>query len=99
MLFIDLGIVLFVCRTGGCLLRFLFQGDLVQEPSNKSLLLSQIAALLAPIKSEVDSIKASQPNTVPVQWPNLIAVNSTPYAGGFWGNNYGWGNGFNGYWS
>lgn len=54
---------------------------------------AQIAALLAPIKSEVDSIKASQPNTVPVQWPNLIAVNSTPYTGGFYGYGYGYGNG------
>ena len=51
---------------------------------------AQIAALLAPIKSEVDSIKASQPNTVPVQWPNLVAVNNTPYSG-FYG--YGYGNG------
>lgn len=51
---------------------------------------AQIAALLAPIKSEVDSIKASQPNTVPVQWPNLVAMNNTPYSG-FYG--YGYGNG------
>lgn len=54
---------------------------------------AQIAALLAPIKSEVDSIKASQPNTVPVQWPNLVAVNNTPYSGGFYGYGYGYGNG------
>lgn len=53
---------------------------------------AQIAALLAPIKSEVDSIKASQPNTVPVQWPNLVAVNNTPYSG-FYGYGYGYGNG------
>ena len=52
---------------------------------------AQIAAMLAPIKSEVDSIKASQPNTVPVQWPNLVAMNTTPYSGGFYG--YGYGNG------
>ena len=57
---------------------------------------AQIAALLAPIKTEVDSIKASQPNTVPVQWPNLVAVNSTPYGGfspygyGYYGSSY-WG--------
>lgn len=58
---------------------------------------SQIAAMLAPIKSEVDSIKASQPNTVPVQWPNLVAVNSTPYAGyGF--NPYGYGYSGTSYW-
>lgn len=53
---------------------------------------AQIAALLAPIKSEVDSIKASQPNTVPVQWPNLVAMNNTPYSG-FYGYGYGYGNG------
>ena len=54
---------------------------------------AQIASMLAPIKSEVDSIKASQPNTVPVQWPNLVAVNNTPYSGGFYGYGYGYGNG------
>jgi hypothetical protein len=50
---------------------------------------AQIAALLAPIKSDVDAIKASQPNTVAVQWPNLVAVNNTPYSGGFYGYGYG----------
>lgn len=56
---------------------------------------AQIAAMLAPIQSEVNAIKASQPNTVPVQWPNLTAVNNTPYYGGF----NGWGYGSNGsYW-
>ena len=54
---------------------------------------AQIAAMLAPIKSEVELIKASQPNTVPVQWPNLVAVNNTPYSGGFYGYGYGYGNG------
>ena len=49
--------------------------------------------MLAPIKSEVELIKASQPNTVPVQWPNLVAVNNTPYSGGFYGYGYGYGNG------
>ena len=47
---------------------------------------AQIAAMLAPIQSEVNAIKASQPNTVPVQWPNLMAVNNTPFYG------YGYGN-------
>lgn len=50
---------------------------------------AQIAAMLAPIQSEVNAIKASQPNTVPVQWPNLTAVNNTPYYGGGF---YGYGN-------
>lgn len=56
---------------------------------------AQIAAMLSPIKSEVDSIKASQPNTVPVQWPNLVAVSQTPY-GGY--NPYGYGYSGSSYW-
>lgn len=50
---------------------------------------AQIAAMLAPIQAEVNSIKASQPNTVPVVWPNIMAVNNTPYYGGFYGYGYG----------
>lgn len=52
---------------------------------------ANIAALLAPIRAEVESIKASQPNTVPVQWPNLTAVSTTPYYGSsFSPYGYGW---------
>ena len=43
---------------------------------------------------ELAAIKASQPNTVPVQWPQLTAVNTTPYAGGFYSGWNGFGNGF-----
>ena len=43
------------------------------------------------LDDKIDSIAAKQPNTVPVQWPNLVAANATPYIGG-----YGWGNGFYG---
>ena len=48
---------------------------------------AKIAAMLAPIKSDIDAIKAKQPNTIPVEWPNLTAVNNTPYMGF-----YGYGN-------
>ena len=50
------------------------------------------------LDDKIDAIAAKQPNTVPVQYPNLVAVNATPYAGGF---GYGYGNGFygNGYWN
>ena len=72
---------------------------------------AQIAGLIAPIAKEVDDIKCKLPNTVSVEYPNLLAVNATPYvAGGFYqggygnyygpgyGNGFGWGgfgNGFN----
>ena len=47
------------------------------------------------VATELASIKASQPNTIPVQWPNVTAVNTTPFAGGFyamnnWGSNSFW---------
>lgn len=55
---------------------------------------AQFAAMLAPIQNQVNAIANKQPNTVPVQWPQLTAVNTTPYVnGGFYGNGY-FGNGF-----
>ena len=48
-----------------------------------------ILGQLAGIQNEVDDIKNKIPNTVPVQYPNLQVVNSTPYMGGFYGNGFG----------
>ena len=44
------------------------------------------------VNTELAAIKAAQPNTVPVQWPQLTAVNTTPYMGNFYGGWNGWGN-------
>ena len=45
---------------------------------------------------EVDDIKCRMPETVNVQYPNLVAMNATPYvSGGFYPNGY-YGNGFGG---
>jgi len=49
------------------------------------------------IENQLIAIKSAQPNTVPVQWPNLTAVNTTPFAGGFYGYNNGWGS--NSFWN
>lgn len=42
------------------------------------------------LNDKINGIAAKQPNTVPVQWPNIIAANATPYVGGaygpYWGN-------------
>ena len=58
-----------------------------------------INAQLAALAREVDDIKCKQPSTVSVQYPNLVAVNATPYVnGGFYQNGYngwGFGNGWN----
>lgn len=61
-----------------------------------------INAQLAGLNQEVDDIKCKLPSTVNVQYPNLIAMNATPYvSGGFYPNGgygygYGYGNGFGG---
>ena len=53
-----------------------------------------INAQLAGLANEVDDIKCKLPSTVNVQYPNLIAMNATPYvSGGFYPNGYGY-NGF-----
>ncbi len=41
------------------------------------------------LDDKIDAIAAKQPNTVPVTWPNLMAVNNTPYMNqGFYGNGF-----------
>lgn len=47
-------------------------------------------AQLNNLANEVDDIKCKLPETVNVQWPNLVAVNASPYvSGGFYGQPYG----------
>ena len=48
-----------------------------------------VNSLIAPLAAKVTEIADKQPNTVPVQWPNLTAVNNTPYAGSYYGNGFG----------
>lgn len=50
---------------------------------------SPILGQLNALGREVEDIKGKLPNTVAVQYPNLVAVNNTPYMGGY-------GYGFNG---
>ncbi len=48
------------------------------------------------LNQKITDLAARQPNTVPVQWPALTAVNTTPYVnGGYYGNGWGFGNGVN----
>jgi len=56
------------------------------------------AAMLAPINAKLIEIENKQPNTIPVQYPNVVAMNTTPYAG--FGAGYGYGYGIPGgsYW-
>ena len=44
--------------------------------------LAPVNAALSAIAKEVDDIKCKQPSTVSVQYPNLVALNATPYVSG-----------------
>ena len=73
------------------------QGDIItqlrNQISNDKQTLQFNAAFHA-LDDKIDAIASKQPNTVPVQWPNLIAANATPYVGGYGWNNGYFGNGF-----
>ena len=53
----------------------------------------QLNSAFNAIDNKIDAIAAKQPNTVPVQWPNIVAANATPYVGpNYSGYGYGgWG--------
>lgn len=73
------------------------QGDIItqlrNQISNDKQTLQFNAAFHA-LDDKIDAIAAKQPNTVPVEWPNLVAANATPYIGGYGWNNGFYGNGF-----
>lgn len=73
------------------------QADIITQLRNEADNARQtnmISAMLAPIAKEVDDIKCKLPNTVSVNWPNLQAVNVTPYvSGGYYQG------GFNGFYA
>ena len=69
------------------------QGDIITQLRNQisnDHQTLQFNAAINSLDNKIDAIKAAQPNTVPVQWPNITAVNTTPY----WGNVYGGSNSF-----
>lgn len=69
---------------------------LLRSNANNAAQTAFINEKFAAVQSELSAIKASQPNTIPVQWPNIQAVNTTPYINGMYGWN-GWGS--NSFWN
>lgn len=55
----------------------------IDNSEQTASILGQVGAFIAPLQAKVNEIAAKQPNTVPVQYPNIQAVNTTPYTGGF----------------
>ena len=60
------------------------QGDIITQLRNQISNDNQTLAFnkaIAALDDKIDAIAAKQPNTVPIQYPNLVAVNATPYYG------------------
>lgn len=73
------------------------QGDIITQLRNQITIDNQSkenTAMFRALDDKIDAIAAKQPSTVPVQWPNLVAANATPYIGGYGWNNGFYGNGF-----
>lgn len=54
----------------------------IDNANQTAAITSYVNSLVSPIAKEVDDIKCRMPQTVPVTWPNLAAVNTTPYVSG-----------------
>lgn len=67
------------------------QGEISQRNQNATILNAvsqQIAPLVAgqqALQADVDGIKCKLPNTVPVQWPNIVGVNLDTYRAAAYG--------------
>jgi hypothetical protein len=73
------------------------QGDIITQLRGQISNDKQTEMFNAAIKAlddKIDAIAAKQPNTVPVQYPNLVAANATPWVGGFGFNGGMYGNGY-----
>lgn len=64
------------------------QGDIITQLrgqiSNDKQTEAFNAAMNA-LNDKINLLAAKQPNTVPVQYPNIVAANATPYVGNTWG--------------
>ena len=72
------------------------QGDIITQLRNQisnDHQTLQFNAAFHSLDDKIDAIAAKQPQTVPVQWPNIVAANATPYVGQGY---YPYGNGFGG---
>jgi hypothetical protein len=77
------------------------QADEISQLRTKDNINAQTAQILGvigqrldPLIAAVKEIQDKQPNTVPVQWPSLQVVNTTPQTGGYYWGGYPYQGGF-----
>jgi hypothetical protein len=64
------------------------QGDIITQLRGQISNDKQTEAFTAAfnqLNDKINTIANRQPNTIPVQWPNVQAVNTTPWMGNYWG--------------
>ena len=67
------------------------QAEISQRNQNATILnavsqqIAPLAAGISALQGEVDGIKCKLPNTVPVQWPNIVGVNTDLYKAAAYG--------------
>ena len=70
------------------------QGDIITQLRGQISNDKQTEAFTAAfnqLNDKINTIANRQPNTIPVQWPNVQAVNTTPWMGNYWGGQSYWG--------
>lgn len=68
----------------------------IDNANQTAAITGYVNSLVAPLSAKVDQIASKQLPTVNVQWPQLQAVNTTPYVSGGYYGPYGYGYGNNG---
>lgn len=64
----------------------------IDNSNQTNQIIGYVNSVIAPLQKTVTEIADKQLPTVPVQWPQIQAVNTTPYMGGFngfYGNGFG----------
>ena len=67
----------------------------IDKAAQTNQIIGYVNSVISPLQAKVTEIADKQLPTVPVQWPQIQAVNTTPYMGGVYGNGFGYGNGWN----
>ena len=65
----------------------------IDNAAQTNQIIGYVNSVIAPLQKTVTQIADKQLPTVPVVYPNIQAINNTPYMGGFYGNGFG-GNNF-----
>lgn len=61
----------------------------IDNSAQTNQIIGYVNSVIAPLQKTVTEIADKQLPTVPVVYPNIQAINNTPYMGGFYGNGFG----------